>query len=87
MIRYDFLVWLISDSISEPTYKEMRNLGIPTNRNLSGYRADISKHKRELLDILKKSESLWKDERTQESIVLLKQAITTLKFIITNESI
>lgn len=65
----------------------MRNLGLPSNRNSPAYRADTSKHKRELLDILKRSESLWKDQRTEESIVLLKQAITTLKFIITNESI
>lgn len=65
----------------------MRNIGLPNTRNSPSYRADTSKHKRDLLDILKNSESLWKKERHEESLIELKKAITILKFIITNESI
>jgi hypothetical protein len=51
------------------------------------YRADTSRHKQDLIYILRRSELLWNKDQKQESLVLLRKAITILTFIITNESI
>jgi hypothetical protein len=57
------------------------------SNNKPAYRADLSKHKQNLLDILKKSEQLWNDDRAEESSIQLRKAITTIEFIVQNESI
>lgn len=68
----------------------MRGFGyqnLQNSRSSAPYRADTSQHKKDLLDILKNSESLWRDEKVEESIIKLKKAIAILEFIISNESI
>jgi SpoVK/Ycf46/Vps4 family AAA+-type ATPase len=59
----------------------------PPNSNRPIYRADTSKHKRDLINTLRMSEQLWNDDRTDESLIHLRKAIATIEFVIQNESI
>jgi vacuolar protein-sorting-associated protein 4 len=65
----------------------MKNFGLPSGGNPPSYRADTSKHKKDLLHVLKTSESLWHQEKYDDSLIQLKKAIDLLKFIVANETI
>lgn len=78
----------------------MKGFGFPGKPSTGGskpppsYRADTSTHKVQLISVLKRSEQLWNDDKCEESkyilkigLVQLRKAISTLEFIIQNESI
>lgn len=43
-------------------------VGPAASNNTPAYRADTSKQKSELINVLKRSEQLWNDDKTEESI-------------------
>lgn len=59
----------------------------PNDKKPPKYRADTSKHKRDLIATLRRSEQLWNEERTDESLIHLSKAISTIEFVIQNELI
>lgn len=62
-------------------------VGPAASNNTPAYRADTSKQKSELINVLKRSEQLWNDDKTEESLVQLRKGISMLEFIIQNEAI
>lgn len=53
----------------------------------STYRHDTSKKKQEVIELLKHQQKLWEEGHTEKSLLELRKAINTMKFIVRNQAI